>query len=93
MTLTTPPREVHFTDRLWDAVAVLVAGSGVVLFAVARRALNALGDGTYDVPAGITAVSRADFHAAQSRFAMWLVAVGVLCGVVAAIKHRMRKEA
>jgi hypothetical protein len=91
MTPTTPQREVHFTDRLWDAAAVLVAGSGVVLFAVARGALSALGEGTYDMPAGVTAVSRADFHATQSRFALWLVAVGVLFGLVAAIRHRMRK--
>lgn len=87
----TPPREVHFTDRLWDAAAVLVAGSGVVLFAVARRALRALGEGTYDVPAGVSAVSRVDFHAAQSRFAIWLVAIGVLFGLVAALRHRMRR--
>jgi hypothetical protein len=90
MTPSTPQRAVRRSDRMWDVVAVLLAAGGVVLFAIARRALNALGEGTYDVPAGISAVSRVDFHAAQSRFAIWLVAVGVLFGVVAAIRHRTR---
>lgn len=85
-----PQRAVRRSDRLWDVVAVLVAGGGVVLFAIARRALNALSSGTYRVPDGVTAVSRADLHVAQSRFAIWLVTLGVLIGVVAALRHRTR---
>lgn len=87
---SAPRRAVHLSDRLWDIAAVLVAGGGVALFAVARRALNALGAGTYHVPEGVTALSRADLHVAQSRFAIWLVTVGVLIGVVAALRHRTR---
>ncbi|HSA57477.1 MAG TPA: hypothetical protein VLE53_17325 [Gemmatimonadaceae bacterium] len=85
-----PQRSVHLSDRLWDVAAVLVAATGVALFAVARRALTALSAGTYDVPEGMTALSRADLHVAQSRFAIWLVTVGVLLGVVAALRHRTR---
>lgn len=86
----SPRRSVRRTDRLWDLAAVLVGVGGVVLFAVARRALNALGSGTYRVPEGVTALSRTDLHVAQSRFAIWLVTLSVLIGVVAALRHRTR---
>lgn len=97
-TVTTPPPgrpsgAVHVTDRLWDAAAVLLAGGGVALFLVARAALQSLAAGTYEIPPDVSAIARAEFHVTQSRIALWLVAVGVIVGVVAAIRHRLRSRA
>ena len=77
-------------DRVWDAAALAFVLGGIGLFAFARRALAGLGAGTYEVPKDVSAVARADFHMAQSRFAIWCIAVGILVGVVAAIRHRMK---
>lgn len=85
-----PKRDVRLADRIWDAASVLLIGSGVGLFAYARRALQSLAAGTYEVPPGVWYTARADLHVTQSRIALWLIAVGVIVGVVAALRHRMR---
>lgn len=64
---------------------------GIVLFAFARQALNGIGAGTRDMPAGISAVAVTDFHVAQSRLGLWVIGLGVLVGVVAAVRHRYGK--
>lgn len=85
-----PPRAVNLADRLWDATAVFLIGGGVGLFAYARSALQSMAAGTYDLPPGVSAVAQTDLHVTQSRLGLWLVAVGVIVGVVAALRHRMR---
>ena len=77
-------------DRIIDAAAVLLVAGGVGLFLFARQALTAIGDGTRDMPKGVSAVAVADFHVAQSKMGLWIVAVGVLVGVVAAVRHKLR---
>ena len=74
-------------DRIIDATALLMVLGGIVLFAFARQALNGIGAGTREMPAGISAVAVTDFHVAQSRLGLWVVGLGVLVGVVAAVRH------
>lgn len=79
------------TDRLIDAAALLMVLGGIVLFALARQALRGIGAGTREMPQGISAVAVTDFHVAQSRLGLFIVVVGVLVGVVAAVRHRYGK--
>lgn len=79
-------------DRLIDATALLMVLGGIVLFAFARQALNAIGAGTREMPRGISAVAVTDFHVAQSRLGLWIVGLGVLVGIVAAVRHRYRTK-
>ena len=79
-----PPSSV---DRFIDATALLMVLGGVVLFAFARQALNGIGAGTREMPTGISAVAVTDLHVAQSRLGLWIVGLGVLTGVVAAVRH------
>jgi hypothetical protein len=81
-------RVVRRHDRLIDALAVLLLGAGVMLFGIGRHALSALGNGTYQAPRGVSWVSRADFHAAQTHWGLWLVASGVAVALIAAFRHR-----
>jgi uncharacterized membrane protein YidH (DUF202 family) len=60
---------------------------GIVLFAFARQTLRAIGAGTHEMPKGLSAVTVTDFHVAQSRLALFIVGLGVLVGVVAAVRH------
>lgn len=93
-TLTMPPmrpkQAVRLADRIWDTAAVVLIAVGVALFAFARRALLSLAAGTYEMPEGMSYVARTDFHVTQSRIALWLIAVGVIVGAAAALRHRMR---
>ena len=74
-------------DRLIDATSLLMVLGGIVLFAFARQTLRAIGAGTHDMPQGISAVTVTDFHVAQSRLGLFIVVLGVLVGVVAAVRH------
>ena len=64
---------------------------GIALFAFARNALNGIGGGTRAMPKGVSAVVVTDFHVAQSKMGLFVVMLGVLVGVVAAVRHRIRK--
>ena len=77
-------------DRIIDAAALLMVVGGVSLFAFARSALTGIGDGTRATPQGMSAVTVAEFHVAQSTMGLWIVGLGVLVGIVAAIRHRFR---
>jgi hypothetical protein len=87
-TATNPA--VRFSDRMWDVAALTLVTGGVGLFLFARQALDRLGAGTYRVPKGVMYVSRADLHLAQTRMAFFFIAMGVLVGVAAALRHRFR---
>lgn len=84
---TSRPRAA---DRLLDAVALLMVLGGIALFAFARHTLTGIGDGTRAMPKGIPAVTVTDFHVAQSRLALWVVGMGVVVGVFAAARHKLR---
>ena len=84
--MKTAPNSV---DRLIDAVALLLVLGGITMFALARSALTGIGDGTRLAPAG-QAVAYADFQVAQSRIGLWVLGAGVLVGVLAAARHKLR---
>jgi hypothetical protein len=77
-------------DRVIDAAALLMVLGGVSLFAFARHVLTGISNGTHAMPDGISAVAVADFHVAQSNMGLLIVGLGVLTGVVAAVRHRFR---
>ena len=87
---TAPLAAVSSTDRLWDLVALALVLGGVGLFVFARHALDTLGAGTYNLPDGVTYVSRTDLHVAQTRMAIYCIAMGIVVGVAAALRHRFR---
>ena len=87
--IKTPPSS---TNRVIDATALLLVLGGIGLFAFARHALNGIGNGTRAMPEGISAVAVTQFHVAQSTFALWIVGLGVMVGIAAAVRHRVRKE-
>lgn len=72
-----------------DAAALFMVLGGIALFAFARNALTGIGTGTRAMPQGVSAVAVTDFHVAQSRMGLFIVAVGVLVGVIAAVRHRV----
>ena len=76
---------------MMDAAALFMVLGGIALFTFARQALTGIGAGTRDMPVGISAVAVTDFHVAQSRMGLFIVGVGVLVGVAAALRHRLRK--
>jgi hypothetical protein len=78
-------------DRVLDATALLMVLGGIVLFAFARSALTGIGSGSRAMPEGMSAVAVTDFHVAQSKMGLYIVILGVLVGVVAAVRHRLRK--
>lgn len=77
-------------DRIFDAAALIMVLGGIGLFAFARHALTSIGNDTRAMPQGISAVAVTDFHVAQSKMGLWIVGLGVLVGVVAAVRHRLR---
>lgn len=80
-------------DRVTDAVALLLVLGGIGLFAWARYALTEIASGTRAIPKGVSAVAVTDFHVAQSTMGLWIVGIGVAVGVVAALRHRLRRPA
>jgi hypothetical protein len=80
-----------FADRLIDSAALLMLLGGVALFAFARQALTGIANGTRATPIGMSAVAVADFHVAQSKMGLWLIALGVMVGIAAAVRHKLRR--
>ena len=78
-------------DRVLDATALLMVLGGIALFAFARNALVGIGGGTRAMPQGMSAVAVTDFHVAQSKMGLFIVTLGVLVGVIAAVRHRVRR--
>lgn len=81
-----------FADRLVDAASLLMVLGGVGLFAFARQALTGISNGTRVTPAGMSAVAVTDFHVAQSQMGVWLIALGVMVGIAAAVRHKLRRS-
>lgn len=80
-----------YADRIVDAAALIMVLGGIGLFAFARNALTGIGNGTREMPAGVSAVVVADFHVAQSKVGLWIVGLGVLVGIVAAVRHKLMR--
>lgn len=78
-------------NRVLDATALLMVLGGISLFAFARNALTGIGTGTRAMPEGISAVTVTDFHVAQSTMGLWTIGLGVMVGIVAAVRHRLGK--
>ena len=78
------------SDRILDFVALTILLGGLATFALARRALSSIGEGSYVMPSGVSAVAQTDVHVAQSRLGLFIVLVGVLLGVVAAVRLKLR---
>jgi hypothetical protein len=88
-----PPRPaVRSEDRLWDLCAATLVGGGVVLFAVGRQALSAMAEGRYIVEKGGSWIARADLHAAQTRWGVWLIGAGVLVALISAVRHALHRR-
>ena len=79
-------------DRIIDAAALLMVVGGISLFGFARSALTGIGDGTRATPQGMSAVTVAEFHVAQSTMGLWIVGIGVVVGCVAALRHKLRNR-
>jgi hypothetical protein len=87
-------RGVHSSERLWDALAMLLILSGITLFLMARNGLASLATGKVTLPEGVTSyVQRADYFSAQSSLGLVMVGIGVATGLGAAIRHGMRRRA
>ena len=86
------PRTVHATDRAWDLAALALIAAGLGLFAVARGALRSLAAGSYVPRGGTTFVASTDHHVTQSTMAVAMIAAGVLVGIIAAVRHGVRKR-
>jgi hypothetical protein len=84
---------VHASDRLWDALAMLMIVSGTTLFVLARNRLASIAAGTHDLPSGVASyVQRADYFSAQSSLGLGMIGLGVVIGLVAAIRHALRRR-
>lgn len=78
---------VRAQDRWFDAAAALLLTGGVALFALGRKALTAMANGSYPAPLGETWVARADYHNAQTQWGIWLTVAGVAVALVSAARH------
>ena len=77
-------------DRITDVAAILLVLGGMALFAFARSRLSGIAAETDALPRDGTAVALTDFHVAQSRMGLFIVALGVLVGIAAAVRHKLR---
>lgn len=80
-------------DRWLDAVALCVLAAGILLFAIGRASLSSLASQTYrPPPQGVTWVSRAELHDAQTRWGTGLAIGGLILSLGAAVKHTAAKR-
>ena len=85
---------VHTTERLWDALAMLLIVAGTTLFLMARNGLASLASGTHKLPTGVQSfVQRADYLSAQSSVGLTLIGLGIAVGVAASIRHALGRRA
>jgi hypothetical protein len=87
--MKTPPNSA---DRFVDAIALVMVLGGIVLFGLARSTLIGIGNETRLAPPGTTAVAYADLLVARSNLGLWVVAIGIVIGVVAAVRHFLQSR-
>jgi hypothetical protein len=85
-----PP--VRASDRAWDVLALVFLMAGVLLFTIGRASLGSLAHETYDVPSGVSWLSRAEHHDAQTRWGAWLIGAGIVVGTAAAGRHALARR-
>lgn len=84
---------VHASDRLWDALAMLMIVAGTTLFLLARNGLASIAAGTHELPSGMAShVQRADYFSAQSSLGLGMIGLGIAIGLGAAIRHTLRRR-
>ncbi|HEX6050841.1 MAG TPA: hypothetical protein VFZ21_16295 [Gemmatimonadaceae bacterium] len=84
---------VRMADRLWDALAGLLILSGITLFMLARNGLASIAAGTHVLPPGVPSfVQRADYFSAQSSLGLTMIGIGIAVGVVASVRHTLRRR-
>jgi hypothetical protein len=91
----TVSHPVRSRDRLLNAIAAACIVAGAVLFLLARRTLSQIATGALTLPAasGMTWVQFTDAVVLRSRIGIWLVVVGAILAVAAAISHLFQKRA
>lgn len=89
---TTRRTTVRTTDRVWDLLALGLLVTGVLLFTVGRASLGSLAAETYNAPAGVSWISRAEHHDAQTRWGGWMIGAGLLVGTAAAGRHAFARR-
>ena len=73
---------------------MLLIVAGTSLFLMARNGLASLANGTQTLPVGMGSfVQRADYFSAQSTLGLTLIGLGVAVGLVASIRHALRRRA
>lgn len=88
------PVLVKSTDRLWDALAMLMILSGTTLFLLARNGLASIAAGTHVLPPGVSSFTqRADYFSAQSSLGLGMIGVGLAIGLASSVRHAMRRRA
>ncbi|HJU75521.1 MAG TPA: hypothetical protein VJ717_17385 [Gemmatimonadaceae bacterium] len=89
------PKPVRPRDRLLNVVASICILSGAGLFFLARRALSEIAEGELALSSesALTNVAFTDSVVLRSRVGLWLVVVGAILAVAAAISHRFRRSA
>ena len=70
-----------------DAIALTMVVGGLAVFAFARHALTAIGNGSRVAPPGMSNVALADAHVLRSKIGIVIVAIGVVLGAIAAVRH------
>ena len=89
----TDSTSVRRSERLLDAAALLTLATGVLLFTVGRSSLGALAGNAYrPPPGGVTWVSRAELHDAQTRWGSGLAIAGLILALSASVKHTAAKR-
>lgn len=87
------PVRVRPQDRLLDMASLLMVAGGVLLFALGRAQLRSLAANTYaPPPPGVTWVSRAELHDAQTRWGALLAGAGAVLAAGAALKHHAARR-
>lgn len=86
----TERRQVRFSDRVFDAAAVLLLVIGVSFFAVGRSSLTRLAAEEFERQDGVSMVAIAERYDGQTKLGLWLIGTGLVAGVVAASRYRLR---
>jgi len=86
------PGAVRSSDRLWDALALLLILSGTTLFLLARNGLAEIAAGTHKLPPGVASfVQRADYFSAQSDLGLGMIGLGVAVGLGFSLRRASRR--
>ncbi len=83
-------RVVRLSDRIFDSAALLLLAVGVIFFAAGRSSLTRLASGDFQRQEGVSMVTIAERYDGQTRTGLWLIGAGLVAGVAAASRYRLR---